>query len=77
MESRRPAAVIESVKAASDIYSPVSGEVLQTNSALESNPALVNTDPYNAGWLFKLKLSNPEELSTLKSAAEYMAQIGT
>ena len=76
LEPRRPAAVVESVKAASDIYSPVSGEVLQTNSALESNPALVNTDPYNAGWLFKLRLSNLEEISLLKSAEEYMAQIG-
>jgi len=51
--------------------------VIEINPDLETNPALVNTDPYNAGWLFKLKLSNPEELSSLKSAAEYMAQIGT
>ena len=45
--------------------------MVEINSELESNPALVNTDPYNAGWLFKLKLSNPEEISSLKSAAEY------
>jgi glycine cleavage system H protein len=77
LESRQTAAVVESVKAASDIYSPVSGEVVEINSDLETNPALVNTDPYNAGWLFKLKLSNPEEISSLKSAAEYIAQIGT
>ncbi len=77
LESRQIAAVVESVKAASDIYSPVSGEVIEINPDLETNPALVNTDPYNAGWLFKLKLSKPEELSSLKSAAEYMAQIGT
>ena len=76
LEPRRPAAVVESVKAASDIYSPVSGEVLETNSELERNPALVNTDPYNAGWFFKLKLSNPEEISSLKTATEYRTQIG-
>jgi glycine cleavage system H protein len=77
LESRQAAAVVESVKAASDIYSPVSGEVAEINSELESNPALVNTDPYNAGWLFKLKLSNPEEITSLKTAAEYKIQIGT
>ena len=76
-EARKAAAVVESVKAASDIYSPVSGEVVEINQELESNPALVNTDPYKTGWLFKLKLSNPEEVSSLKTAAEYTAQIGT
>jgi glycine cleavage system H protein len=77
LEARQAAAVVESVKAASDIYSPVTGEVVETNSQLESNPALVNTDPYKAGWLFKLKLSKPEEISLLKTAAGYGAQIGT
>jgi glycine cleavage system H protein len=77
VESRQAAAVVESVKAASDIYSPVSGEVVEVNPDLESNPALVNTDPYNAGWLFKVKLSNPQEISSLKTAAEYRIQIGT
>ena len=76
LATRQTAAVVESVKAASDIYAPVSGEVVETNSELESNPALVNTDPYNAGWLFKLKLANPEEISSLKTSAEYAAQIG-
>ena len=76
-EARKAAAVVESVKAASDIYSPVSGEVVEINHELESNPALVNTDPYKTGWLFKLKLSNPEEISSLKTAAEYTTQIGT
>jgi glycine cleavage system H protein len=69
-------AVVESVKAASDIYSPVGGEVIAVNSELESNPALVNTDPYNAGWIFEIKLSNPEEISSLKTAAQYRSQIG-
>jgi glycine cleavage system H protein len=50
--------------------------VVEINSELESNPALVNNDPYNAGWLFKLKLANAEEIVSLKTAAEYRAQIG-
>src|SRR6185369_18054138 len=54
-------AVVESVKTASDIYAPVSGEVLRVNQALVDNPALVNTDPYGEGWFFKIQLSNPGE----------------
>ncbi len=69
-------AVVESVKAASDIYSPVSGEVTATNSDLESNPALLNTDPFGAGWLYQLKITNPLELDSLNHAAAYRAQIG-
>lgn len=76
LEAKQAAAVVESVKAASDIYSPVSGEVVEVNAALESNPALVNTDPYASGWLFKVKLSDPEEVASLKTAAEYSIQIG-
>ena len=76
LEAKQAAAVVESVKAASDIYSPVSGEVVEVNSELESNPALVNTDPYGSGWLFKVKLSDPEEVASLKTAAEYSIQIG-
>jgi glycine cleavage system H protein len=69
-------AVIESVKAASDIYAPVSGEVIEVNPALTAKPELVNQDPYGAAWLFKLKLSNPGEIDALKDAASYRAQIG-
>ena len=76
LEAKQAAAVVESVKAASDIYSPVSGEVVEVNAELESNPALVNTDPYGSGWLFKVKLSHPEEVASLKTAAEYSIQIG-
>lgn len=65
------AAVVESVKAASDVYSPVSGEVIATNEALAASPELVNTDPYGEGWLFKLKLGNPSELDQLLDAAAY------
>jgi len=70
------AAVVESVKAASDIYTPVSGEIVERNAALEDNPALLNTDPCGAGWIFKIRLSNPSELDALKDSAAYKAQIG-
>jgi glycine cleavage system H protein len=69
------AAVVESVKAASDIYSPVSGEVIEGNEALSDNPSLLNTDPYGAGWIYKMRLSNPQELETLKDAAAYAGHI--
>ena len=69
-------AVIESVKAASDIYAPVSGEVTTVNTELVTKPELVNSDPYGAAWLFKLKLSQPGELDALKDAAGYKALIG-
>lgn len=70
------AAVVESVKAASDIYSPVSGEVIERNEALEANPALLNTDPFGQGWIFKIRLTNPAEAAALKDSAAYSAQIG-
>ena len=71
-----PCAVVESVKAASDIYSPASGEVVEVNAALASDPALVNTAPYGDGWLFKIRLSDASQLGSLKSPADYRAQIG-
>jgi glycine cleavage system H protein len=67
------ACVVESVKAASDIYAPASGKVVAVNSGLAANPALVNTDPYGAGWMFKLELANPAERDALKDAAAYRA----
>jgi glycine cleavage system H protein len=76
LEQKQTAAVVESVKAASDIYAPAGGEVVEVNKELEGNPAQVNTDPYGAGWLFKLKLSDPNELQGLKDSAAYRAQIG-
>ena len=69
-------AVVESVKTASDIYSPLSGEVAAVNQAVVDNPALVNTDPYAGGWFFKLKLTDPGQASGLMNAAQYQAQIG-
>lgn len=65
------AAVVESVKAASDVYSPLSGEVLGSNAALTGSPELVNQDPYGEGWLFKLKPSNTGELAQLLDAKAY------
>ena len=70
------AAVVESVKAASDIYTPVSGEIIGRNEAIENAPALLNTDPFGAGWILKIRLSNPAELDALKDPAAYKAQIG-
>ena len=68
-------AVVESVKTASDIYTPVSGEVVAVNQAAVDNPALVNSEPYTGGWLFKLKLSNAPELNALLTSEQYSAQI--
>lgn len=67
------AAVVESVKAASDVYAPVSGVVTESNDALEGDPALVNSDPEGEGWFFKLTLSDTSELDTLMDAAAYKA----
>ena len=65
------AAVVESVKAASDVYSPVSGEVTESNQAIVDDPSLVNSDPEGQGWFFKLKLDNPGELDGLMDEGAY------
>ena len=65
------AAVVESVKAASDIYAPASGEVVEVNGSLEDEPALVNTDAEDEGWFFKLRLTDPSELDSLMDEAAY------
>ena len=69
-------AVVESVKTASDIYSPVSGQIVEVNQAAVDNPALVNSEPYGDGWFYKIRLSNPAELNNLLSPEAYKAQIG-
>lgn len=69
-------AVVESVKTASDIYSPVSGEIVAANAAVAENPALVNTQPFADGWFFQIKLANPAELGALLDAAGYSQLIG-
>jgi glycine cleavage system H protein len=68
-------AVVESVKAASDIYSPLTGEIIETNSALEDSPELVNTDPYGDGWLFRIQLADTSELDGLLDAEAYAEQV--
>src|SRR5688572_28821701 len=69
-------AVVESVKTASDIYSPVGGQIVEVNQAAVDNPALVNSEPYGGGWFYKIRLSNPAEPNDLLSPEAYKAQIG-
>lgn len=69
-------AVVESVKTASDIYAPVSGEILESNKTVVDDPGLTNKEPYTGGWFFKIKLSNPAELTSLMSPDQYKAQVG-
>jgi glycine cleavage system H protein len=76
LDARGNAAVVESVKAASDIYAPISGEVVEANEALSSNPALVNTDPFGEGWIFVIKMSSPDDVNQLKDAAAYREAVG-
>ncbi len=67
---------VEAVKTVSDLFIPVTAEVLELNEQLDSNPELINSDPYGEGWIIKVKLANPAELDTLLSAADYKTQIG-
>ena len=69
------AAVVESVKAASDIYSPLSGTVTEVNAELSGNPALLNTDPFGQGWIYRMKASDLSEVESLLSPEAYTAQI--
>ncbi len=71
------AAVVESVKAASEVYAPVSGEVAEINSALEAQPGAINEDPEGSGWFMKVKLSDPSELAGLMSEADYKAYLAS
>lgn len=71
------AAVVESVKAASDVYAPASGEVTEANSAIADDPSIINRDPEGEGWFFKMKLSNPAELDGLMDEAAYREWIKT
>jgi glycine cleavage system H protein len=76
VNAKEAVAVVESVKAASDIYSPVKGTIVDANKALEGNPALINTDPFGQGWIFLVKMDDEAGLKSLKDAAAYRAQIG-
>jgi glycine cleavage system H protein len=68
---------VEAVKAVSDLYTPVSGEIVEVNAALEADPSLVNSDPYGDGWMIKLRVTEPSELDDLLSASDYAAHIGS
>jgi glycine cleavage system H protein len=70
-----PTAVVESVKAASDIYAPIGGEVIEANEAVEADPSLVNTDPYGKGWIFKLRVKDPADAARLMDASAYQSHI--
>ena len=76
VNAKEPIAVVESVKAASDIYAPVKGTVVESNKALEADPGLINREPYGQGWIFVLKVENPDDLQNLKDASAYKKQIG-
>ena len=71
-----PTTVVESVKAASDIYAPVGGQVVEVNPDVEADPSLVNTDPYGQGWIFKLKVKDTAAVEGLMDSAAYEAHIG-
>jgi len=76
VEAGKPLGSVESVKAVSDIYSPVTGEVIEVNELLAAAPEKLNEDPHGAAWLVRIRLSNPAELDGLMSAAEYEAYLG-
>ena len=76
VNAREATAVVESVKAASDIYAPVKGTVVEVNKALEADPGLLNREPFGEGWIFVLKIDDPDGLKQLKDAAAYQQQIG-
>lgn len=75
VKAGEPFGVVESVKSVSDLYSPLSGEVVEINSALEKEPELVNTSPYKDGWMIKIKTSNKDETKTLMSAQQYIEYV--
>jgi glycine cleavage system H protein len=76
-EKGAPAAVVESVKAASDVYAPISGQIVETNESIVADPAIVNSDPLGNGWFFKLKITNPSEIDSLMDETSYKAQLGS
>jgi glycine cleavage system H protein len=76
VNAKEPIAVVESVKAASDIYAPVKGTVIEANKALEADPGLINREPYAQGWIFVLKIENLDDLKNLKDVSAYKQQIG-
>jgi len=76
VEAEDPVAVVESVKAASDVYAPLAGEIGEVNNEVVDDPSLVNTDPYGKGWLFTIKVGDPAEIDSTMDAAAYREMIG-
>ena len=72
-----PAAVVESVKAASEVYAPITGQIVESNRSIIDDPSLVNSDPLGGGWFFKLKIADPSEIDALMDEAAYNTQIGS
>lgn len=75
LAAEEQAGVVESVKAASDVYAPIAGEILAVNEVLTQNPEVINRDPYSAGWFFKIKPSNPDDWNNLLTAEQYASEI--
>jgi glycine cleavage system H protein len=71
------AAVVESVKAASEVYAPITGQIVESNQSIIDDPSLVNSDPLGGGWFFKLKIADPSEIDALMDEAAYNTQIGS
>jgi len=71
VQQNKPCAVIESVKSVSDVFSPVSGEIIEVNERLKDNPEIINNDPYKEGWIAKIKIENKNELNSLMSVKDY------
>jgi len=76
LTSKEPFGTVEAVKTVSDLFLPVDGEVLEFNEALEANPGIINTDPYNEGWIVKITPSHPADIDTLLDAEAYKKMIG-
>ena len=74
-EKGAPVAVVESVKAASDVYAPITGQVVETNQSIVDEPTLVNSDPLGNGWFFKLQIADPSEIDSLMDEKTYEAQL--
>ncbi|MBI1306520.1 MAG: glycine cleavage system protein GcvH [Bacteroidetes bacterium] len=76
LDSEATFGTVEAVKTVSDLYMPVSGEIIEVNSGLEGNPENVNTDPYGSGWMIKVKMSDPSQVDALMDAAAYTEMVG-
>ncbi|MEO0275603.1 MAG: glycine cleavage system protein GcvH [candidate division WOR-3 bacterium] len=76
VEQMQPFGSIEAVKTVADLYAPLSGEVIEVNEELETNPGIINEDPYGLGWMIKIRITNPEEIQNLLSPEEYKKLIG-